>query len=137
LNEKCQRIRDSVDLANLAVYYSMDIEDLSGASIDFNMQKALTVYREVLADNLRLDYALSPMNGSIAEDKVSIDSLELYTSVFPETCPAGVTVQRPFIHSQVTVPIRPSLYRQLVLAFLGKRFVNVSIHVDSDIPVDR
>ncbi len=136
LNEKCQRIRDAADMANMAVYYSLDIKSLSRVGINFDIQKARAVYEGVLAENLRLDSGLMPEEGSIAEGPVSVDGLEIYTAGLPLRCPNGVIIERSSIHSVVSIPVRPALYRQMLLSALGKEFVRLTVHIDSEIPVN-
>ncbi|NTV91417.1 MAG: hypothetical protein HGA22_13830 [Clostridiales bacterium] len=137
LNEKCQRIRDAEDMANMAVYYSMNTQELSVTNVSFDMDRAVEVYSGVLAENLRLDSALMPEEGSMAESRVVIEELGLYSSGFPAKCPKGTALERPTIHSVVSVPVRPSLFRGMILSALGRDYLLLTVHNDSEIPLNR
>jgi hypothetical protein len=90
----------------------------------------------MLALNLKLDGNLDPKPGSVAEGRVEIKSLEIYGNGFPTACPDGAVILRPSVHSSITVPVRPSLYRSVLLGLLGKEHIVIEVHVDSEIPVD-
>ena len=44
---------------------------------------------------------------------------------------------RPAVHTVVTVPVRPSLYRGVVLGLMGQDYVELKVHVDTDLPADK
>jgi len=133
---KGQQIQDAVDITNTAVYNSLNPHAVSMVAIDFNNEEALRIYKELLADNLRLNYDLTPMPDSIAEDTVTIEELNLYTSGFPVCCSGGKSITRPTIHAVVNVPVRPSLYRATLLQLMGKEFVELRVHVDTELPLN-
>lgn len=134
---KSQAIKDSIDMANVSTYMALDIQSLGKNNIDFDTEKAESIFRELLAANLKLHMDLTPMKGSIAESRVIVDSLEIYCNTSLTECPDGTPIKRrPTIHSMVTVPVRPSLYRGIILKNLGKEYIELKVHVDSDIPVD-
>ena len=62
----------------------------------------------MLAKNLQLDFDLNPLENSIADYKVSIESIIIYTDSLPVKCPYGVNITRPAIHSCIIVPIKPA-----------------------------
>jgi hypothetical protein len=98
--------------------------------------EALELYTGLLARNLRLTPDHMPLEGSIAEGQVEIISLVLYTSGLPVTCPNGVTITRPAIHSCISVPVWPVMYRAFLLSLMGREFIDMVVHVDSELPVD-
>ncbi len=136
LLNKAQIIKDAVDMTNISVYNALDTAGLGKVDVDVDGNRAEEIYRRLLALNLKLDEDLKPLSGSLAEDTVSIRSLVIYSDVFPGSCPLGLTITGPSVHSVVVVPVRPSLYRQLVLSALGRQYVELEVHVDSDIPVN-
>lgn len=132
-----QTIKDSVDITNLAVYSSIKHENLSKACVSFDNTGAYATYTRLLAENLSLNEDMMPAEGSLADGRVVIDSLVLYEEDFPQTCPNGLKISRPAIHSCITVPVRPVLYRDIILQCLGKEHIELKVHVDTDIPLDR
>ena len=134
---KGQVIKDAVDVANIALYNSLDAGRGGTAEADFGGAAAMELYKSFLAENLSLNPDLSPKADSVAEGTVVIDELYVYTSGFPLQCPRGKLVIRPAVHAVVTVPVRPSLYRGVVLGLMGKDYVELKVHVDTDLPVDK
>jgi hypothetical protein len=133
---KGQEIKDAVDITNIALYNSLDDTVLSRDSIDFMQDEALEIYTGLLARNLRLTPDLMPLEDSIAEGQVEIISLVLYTSGFPITCPNGMTITRPAIHSCISVPVWPVMYRTFLLNLMGREYIEMVVYVDSELPVD-
>lgn len=134
---KGQEIKDSMDITNVAVYNALNVQSTSMANIDFKSADALAIYRRILAENLRLNSDLTPTASSIAENTVVINELNFYTSGFPLTCSKGKTITRPTIHATITVPIRPSLYRAVILSMIGKQYVDLEVHVDTNLPINK
>jgi hypothetical protein len=135
LLNKVQIIKDAVDMTNISVYNALDAESLGKDIIDFDYLEAEHIYRVLLAANLNLDDGLSPLPQSLAESTVSIEALIIYTGNM-NICPYGVHTTRPSVHSCVSIPVKPSLYRQLILNALHKEFVDIKIHVDTEIPLN-
>jgi hypothetical protein len=133
---KVQKLKTSIDMTNIAAYNALDKGMLSKEAVAFNSSKALAIYQELLAKNLQLNSDLTPKPDSIAEGTVTIVSLEEYTNGFPMVCPNGTGLKRPTIHSVISVPVRPTLYRQVILSMLHLQYVDLVIHVDSDIPIN-
>lgn len=134
---KAQIIKDAVDMTNIAAYNAINAGNLGKAGVDIDMDKVEEIYRRLLMKNLNLAGDLAPLPGSLAEGRVSIKSLAVFTGGFPDVCPEGTGISRPSVHSIISIPVRPSLYRQLILNILGKQFIELEIHVDSEIPVNR
>jgi hypothetical protein len=134
---KIQVIKDAVDITNISTYNSIEAEYLGKTIVEFDRDKVYTIYGELLSENLNLNGDLSPRDGSIPEGKVKIDSIVLYTGQFPVVCPEGLEIKRPTIHSVVTVPIKPTLFSGMVLNMLAKQNIELKIHVDSDLPLDK
>jgi len=134
---KIQIIKDAVDITNISTYNSIKAEYLGRTIVEFDRDKVYAIYRELLTENLNLDGDLLPGSGSIPEGKVRIDSIAIYTGQFPVVCPEGLEIKRPAIHSVVTVPVKPALFSEMVLNLLGKQNIELKIHVDSDIPLDK
>jgi hypothetical protein len=133
---RIQTIKDAVDITNISAYVAIDAEGLGKSTVTINNEKVYSIYKSLLRKNLKLDNELYPLEGSIAEGRVVIDSLIVYTEGFPLTCPDGVRINRPAVHSVIEVPIRPVLYRSMMLKLSGKEYIDLRIHVDSEIPVD-
>jgi len=133
---KGQQIQDAIDITNTAVYNSLNLHATSIATIDFNNEEALNIYKELLAENLKLKSDLTPTPDSIAEDTVVIEELNLYIGNFPTSCSGGKSITRPTIHAVATVPVRPSLYRAVLLRLMGKEFVELRVHVDTELPLN-
>lgn len=133
---KVQIIKDAVDMTNISAYNALSPNDLGKSVVTFNSMEVMDIYRSLLARNLNLNSDLSPRSHSIAEGNVDIEALEIYTEGFPTVCPNGTGIRRPSVHSLITVPVKPSLYRQFVLNLLGREYIELKIHVDSDIPVN-
>lgn len=133
---KAQIIKDAMDMTNISVYNAMNAKNLGKVDVDIDYDRAEKIYKELLVENLGLDENLVPLKDSLAEDKLQIKSIIFYTGDATEVCPESVVIKRPSVHSTVIVPVRPSLYRSLILSLLGRRFVELEIHVDSEIPVN-
>lgn len=136
LANKVQTIKDAVDMANVATYMAIDTLSLGKQTVSLGDAEVWAQYKSFLAKNLGLDENLCPLPGSIAEAQVTVNSLILYNGGFPRTCPGGTELKRPSVHSDLTVPVKPTLYTRVILDYLEKDFLELKIHVDSDIPVN-
>ena len=136
LLNKAQIIKDAMDMTNISVYNAMITGSLGKETVDIEYAEAEKIFRDFLSINLKLEADLTPTPKSIADSKVAVDSLMIYISGFPCICPDGVSISRPAVHSSVNVPIKPTLYRQLILDALGKDYIILKVHVDSDIPLN-
>lgn len=136
LMEKARVIRDAVDITNISAYNALSAENLGKVQVDINRDEAIEYFKDLLANNLRLDEGLYPGDDSVAEGRVEVLSLVLYQNGFPAVCSEGVAILRPSVHSSICVPIQPSLYRGVILKLLGKDHIDVVVHVDSDIPLN-
>lgn len=134
--DKARLIRDSVDMTNISVYDALNAESLGKVSVDFFDARADDIFQELLCRNLKLDSGLIPRRDSVAEAKVEILSLTFYMEGFPTICPNGSTIERPTVHSCINIPVRPSLYRGIILNLLGREHIDLIVHVDSEIPVN-
>lgn len=133
---KLLAIKDAVDMTNISAYNAINAENLGRNVVTIDNEKIDSLYRYLLARNLNLNSDLSPHPDSIAEGTVNIDSIIIYTGGFPLTCPGGTEFKRPAVHSTITVPVKPSLYRQIILDMIGREHIELKVHVDSDIPVN-
>lgn len=136
LMEKARIIRDSLDMTNISAYNALSSADLGKVGIGAERSGVLEIYRQMLGMNLRLHDDLEPKPDSVAEGRVEVLSLEIYSSGFPAQCPEGATVTRPTVHSSICVPVRPSLYRSIILKMLGRDYVDIIVHTDTEIPVN-
>lgn len=136
LMAKARVIRDAVDVTNISAYNALTVPELGKVMIGADTSKILENYKEILMLNLRLDDGMEPENGSIAEGRVEIISLEVYSSGFPVECPDGGLLTKPSVHSSIRVPVRPSLYSSIILGMLGRDYIDIIVHVDSEIPVN-
>lgn len=134
---KAQIIKDAVDITNLSTYNSINTANLSKTMVTFDEEQLINIYKDMLMENLNLDIDLLPKVNSIAEGGVEINSIIIYKGPFPVTCPDGTEINRPTVHSVIIVPVRPSLYGGILLDKIGKQFIELRIHVDSDIPIDK
>lgn len=133
---KASSIKDSIDISNIATYTAIVSEQAGKANIVVDNTKILLIFEDLLKKNLRLNDDLSPKDGSIAEGVVVIESINIYLSGFPVTCPDGTVIYSPAVCTKTRVPIRPSLYRETILNALGEEFIYLNLHVDSEIPVN-
>lgn len=133
---KASSIKDSIDISNIATYTAIISDQAGKANIVIDNAKSLQVFEELLKKNLRLNDDLSPKDGSIAEGAVVVESINIYLSGFPVTCPNGKVIYGPTVCTNTKVPIRPSLYRETILNALGEEFIYLNLHVDSAIPVN-
>lgn len=133
---KAQIIRDAVDMTNVSTYNAINAGLLGMNAVQFDKAEADDVYKNMLIKNLNLHNDLSPDKNSIADGTVTIDSIIVYVNGFPLKCPEEVIITRPTVHSRITVPVKPLLYRQILLNLLGKQYIELKVHVDSEIPVN-
>ncbi len=136
LLEKSRIIRDAVDMTNISAYNALNTGELGKVQVNMTRSEAMRIFEEILAANLSLNYDLTPKPNSVAEEPVEVVSLEIYTVGFPTTCPDGTIISRPSVHSSISIPIQPSLYRSVILNLLGKDHIDVVVHVDSEIPLN-
>ncbi len=136
LMEKSRVIRDAADMTNISAYNALSATVLGKAAVDVSYTEALDIYAEMLGRNLRLDEDMDPEPDSVAEGRVEVLSLIVYSDGFPAACPEGVSITRPTVHSCIRVPVKPSLYRGIILEMLGKDSIDIVVHVDSEIPLD-
>jgi len=136
LFSKAQMIKDAVDITNAAAYNSITVQALSREEVSFDTLEASKIYSRLLSENLSLNPDFTPKASSPAEGRVEVRELVFYSSGFPQSCPCGVKIERPAVHSCVMVPVKPLFYRGIILRAMGKQFVELIIHVDSEIPVN-
>ena len=136
LMEKARVITDSVDMTNISAYNALSSAELGKVRIGAERSDILEIYRHILSINLRLNDDLEPQPDSVAEGCVEVLSLEIFSSDFPAHCPEGVPITRPAVHSTIRVPVRPALYRGIILGMLGREYVDIIVHVDTEIPVN-
>lgn len=133
---KASSIKDSIDISNIATYTAIVSDDASKMDIVLEDEKTLEIFKGLLVKNLRLNNDLSPKDGSIAEGIVVIESINIYLSGFPVTCPDGTVIYSPTVCTYTVVPICPSLYRETILNALGVEFIYLNLHVNSAIPIN-
>ncbi len=136
LMEKARVIRDSVDMTNISAYNALSATVLGKAAVDVSHTEALNIYTVMLGRNLKLEGDMDPKPDSIAEERVEVLSLVVYSNGFPAACPEGAPITRPTVHSCIRVPVKPSLYRGIILGMLGRESIDIVVHVDSEIPLD-
>lgn len=136
LMEKARIIRDAVDMTNISAYNALAPGELGRAAVDMSYAEVLDIYIRILGKNLNLEEDLDPKTDSVAEGRVEVLSLVVYSSGFPSECPEGAAITRPSVHSCINVPVKPSLYRSIILGMLGKEHIDLVVHVDSEIPLD-
>ncbi len=136
IHVKGQMLKDAIDITNIATYEA--IKTQQGAKGDLHMRSSdiQNIFKNLLIKNLNLNGDMTPSDESIAEGQVTIQAIEIYTSGLPAVCPLGKIVNRAAVHSIINVPIKPSLYRGLILNAIGKQYIELEIHVDSEIPVN-
>jgi hypothetical protein len=134
---RIQLIKDAVDITNVSLYTAIDAGNLGQSVITMDDENVYEIYKGLLCKNLNLDESFFPEENSVADGEVGIDSLVIYTDELPVTCPEGVHITRPAVHSIVIVPVRPVLYRRMMLKLSGREYIELRVHVDSEIPVDK
>ena len=133
---KTQSIADAVDITNQSVYYALKAESLSRGNVAFDEDTAFEIYVRIISKNLRLNEDLSPKENSVADARIRIESIAIYTNELPAACPYGKVMTRPTIHSCVTIPVKPVFFGEVIKNITGKEFIELKVHVDSDIPTD-
>jgi hypothetical protein len=133
---KGQIIKDAVDITNISLYNAINAVSLGKNIISMDEAHVELIYKSLLAENLNLNFDLTPKENSIVDGEVKIDSIIIYTGAFPLKCPKGTDIKRPSVHSCLTLPLKPSLFRQVLLDILGRQHMELKVHVDSDIPVN-
>lgn len=136
VESKIQIIRDALDITNVSAYNALNASSLGMGNVSVDSEALDQIYKKLLAVNLNLNEDLTPKVNSIVEGRVVVESLMIRTSGFPYTCPDDMVLTRPGVHSRIVVPIRPSLYRRIILDLLGREFVELHIHVDTELPVN-
>lgn len=119
---KVQIIKDAVDTTNISVYNALVTKRLGMQAVQIDYERAVSIFNEVLSANLKLEPDLTPKADSIAEGPVNLESLVIDESART-------------VHSSVTIPVKPSLYRQIILGAIGKNYITLEVVVDSEIPV--
>ena len=134
---KAEMIRDAVDMTNMSTYNAMNAAALGKGTVTLEQEQIPDIYQYLLARNLKLEGDLSPEEGSIAEGPVQIESLKAYPGGTGETCPDGTFINRPSVHSCLIIPVKPLLFEEMLLQVLGKQYIELKIHVDTEIPVNQ
>ena len=136
VENKVRIIKDAVDMSAVSAYNTVTAERAGRSNTDPGEHSEIeTLFKELLAYNLNLNPDLTPKSNSIAEGPVTIVQLEVYTAdMLPIESPSGKFITRPAVYVGLTVPIKPSLYRQTILNMLGKQYVEINMHVDVEIP---
>ena len=137
LDLKLSILRDAIDITNMAVYNSLECRSLSRGDVAADGEEGRSLFENYLSQNLKLDASLRPVAGSVAGGEVVVNSLIVYTGGFPVQCPEGTTLEIPSVHSSITVPIKPMMFRRILLKLTGREYVFLEIHVDTEMPVDR
>jgi len=136
LMEKARTIKDAVDVTNISAYNALAASGLGKVQIGADDEQIIENFKKILILNMKLDAGMEPEPHSIAEGKVEISSVKVYTGGFPAVCPDGSVLTRPCVHSSIVVPVRPSLYRGIILSMLDRDHIDIVVHVDSEIPVN-
>ena len=138
LYNKVNIIKDVVDIANLAVYNAIHTQDAKHETAR-TIKSEMTLYKNIVATNLKLTADMTPKENSIAEGEVVVEELRAYlftNTTFPTTCQQGNNITRPTIHSVIKVSIKPTLFRRVVLSTIGKDVINIKVHVDTELPIN-
>ena len=139
LYNKVNIIKDAVDIANLAIYNAIHTGDAAKNETAITIKSEMTLYKNIVAKNLKLNADMTPKENSIAEGEVVVEELRAYlftNTTFPTTCQQGNNITRPTIHSVIKVSIKPTLFRRVVLSTIGKDVINIKVHVDTELPIN-
>lgn len=134
LLNKANIIQDAVDVSNIAIYNTLDHVKLGKSVVDLATHETLITYRRVLAKNLQLNDDLVPLEGSLIDGHVTISELQIFKGGDNCFCPVGKKLTRTTVHSRLLFPIKPSLFRKLILGH--KAYYELEIHVDTEIPIN-
>lgn len=135
--EKARMVKDAVDMTNISVYNALTTAELGKASVDMRHSEAMDIFERLLCSNLNLSDGLIPNDSSIAEGPVEVVSLEIFTDIFPAECSSSTVITKPSVHSVVMVPIKPTMYRAIIMELIGREYIDLVVHVDSEIPVNK
>jgi len=101
-------IKQALDYSNMAVYRNLKRNKLADGIIEINETAGQDTFRQFLAQNLRLDGNLNPLEGSLAAGPVQIIDFKVFN---PEDLPnidgLGNRVTEVSVYSQIRVPVRP------------------------------
>jgi hypothetical protein len=136
LAQKARVIRDAADMTNISAYNALNAANLGKAAVDISQSEVMEIYKEMLGRNLRLEGDMDPKEDSVAQGRVEVLSLMIAANGFPAVCPEGAVITKPTVHSCIRVPVKPSLFRGIILGMLGREHIDIVVHVDSEIPLD-
>jgi len=134
---KEQKMRDSLDITSTATYMALSSQQGTVANLTYDNSKLQSIFNQYLAANLSLNSDLTPLPSSIADGKVIVNSVIIYSGPFPQTTPQGKTVNRLTVHTDITVPVKPHFYMSTILNALGLSAVPVRVVADTEVPVNK
>ena len=134
---KAAEVTDALQMSCLATYDSLESKALSQAVASYKQTKTEDVFKDFLAANMNLNNDLTPKNSiSVADGQVRVESIEIFNSDLPKTCPDGKTIIYPSVHATIIVPVKPSLYKGTILQLLGKDYIDCKFHIDTEVVID-
>lgn len=134
---KISDIGESIELSSIATYDSLVSSSLSDTIVSIDSIEATNTFKKYLADNLNINSDLTPKPSGIIAGTVVVNSFQIYVSSFPRTCPNGKLLTKPSIHTFITVPVTPTLYKYSILQVLGEDKKNLKFHYDTEIVLDK
>lgn len=128
LYTKHQSLKNKLDFSNTAVFREIDQAALRNGALRINVMDGEDTFREFLTSNLRLDYNLHPLPGSMAAGPVSIQAMQIFN---PEDLPAldglGHPITEVSVYSEISVPVQP-----FFVGLFGP--VNLRVAITTDAP---
>ncbi|QUI25915.1 hypothetical protein HZI73_26240 (plasmid) [Vallitalea pronyensis] len=112
-------IKDSLE----ATYTTLNIEKTSIKDIEFTSDFK-QIFDKYVIDNLNLNVDFTPTDKSMADAKVQVTELQYEDRT------------RKFINVKVILPIKPHIYRQILLSIMGKEWIGYEIPYTLSLPVD-
>ncbi|GKX32298.1 hypothetical protein SH1V18_47780 [Vallitalea longa] len=112
-------IKDSLE----ATYVTLNIKRGSTKKIEFD-DKFKRTFESYIRENMKLNVDFTPKDESMADAKIKV--LELKRINYP----------RKSVKVKLLLPIKPHLYRQIILDLMGKEWIGYEIVQEVSLPVD-
>lgn len=113
LYQKKIMVYQSVDLAVMAAYTSLDTSHAGTGELVLTEGKFHQIFKNVLSKNLKLDNTMEGYPNSIVNGKVEIVKLEFFNTGLPVTVGKRTFIY-PFIRCEIKVPVKADIFSQLI-----------------------
>ena len=138
LDLKSDEIKGIIKDATESTFIALNIDTTSVENIDVDLDRFKEVFERYIKTNFNLKEDFKPKDNSMVDGPVKINKIIFYgTNSLPFTHPTKeITYNRPFIEVEVIFPIKPHLYRKVILDALGKEYLEVTINYHYTLPIN-